>query len=390
MLDPPIGRRLANRGRPRYSRPVNARSAHDPSKGVPSWSDSALGARLRQIPPRLALADLPTPVERAPWLDTSASQVWIKRDDLSSPIYGGGKVRKLEWILANPPFDDERPIVSVGGVGSHHLLALALFLRTQGRSVHGLTFTQALTAHVRKNLAVMLSCGVRMWNVPTRVELPRAWLAYRLWDRPEATGTMMGAGASTPLGCFGFVEAAFELAAQIDAGLLPKPDVVYVTAGSAGTSAGLALGFALAGLGVHMHLVSSVEPWAFNPLMMQLKMRGALSALRGAGLEVRGGVRRLLAQAGVTYEIDYDEVGGGYGEPTPSGRAAIELAREHHVALEPTYTGKCIAALRRTEAHDRGRPRDVLFWHTHGCNDLSGLIEDGWETRSPVALDGSV
>lgn len=351
-------------------------------------SGSALSARLSRSPARLELAELPTPVERAAWLDTARAKVWIKRDDLSSPIYGGGKVRKLEWILANAPFDTDAPILSVGGIGSHHLLSLALFLRTQGRMLHGLTFTQAKTAHVKKNLAVLLSCGARLWNVSTRAELPRAWLAYHLWDRPERKGVSMSAGASTPLGCFGFVEAAFELAAQVEAGLLPKPDVLYVTAGSAGTAAGLALGFALVGMPLHMHLVSSVEPWAFNPLMMELKMRGALKALRRAGLDGTGSARSLLRAAGVTYQVDYDEVGAGYGEPTQSGLEAVAVAQAHGIGLEPTYTAKCVAALLRTEAHDRGRPHNVLFWHTHAGNDLTPQIEPGWEARSPVSFEG--
>ncbi len=351
-------------------------------------SASALSARLSRPPPRLELAQLPTPVERAAWLDTRSARVWIKRDDLSSPIYGGGKVRKLEWILANAPFDTDAPILSVGGIGSHHLLSLALFLRTQGRILHGLTFTQAKTRHVKTNLAVLLSCGAQLWNVSTRVELPRACLAYHLWDRPERRGVSMSAGASTPLGCFGFVEAAFELADQVSAGLLPKPDVLYVTAGSAGTAAGLALGFALVGMPLHMHLVSSVEPWAFNPLMMELKMRGALAALRAAGLEGSDSARSLLRAAGVTYQIDFDEVGAGYGEPTQAGLDAISMARAHGIGLEPTYTAKCVAALRRTEAHERTGPHNVLFWHTHASNDLTPQIEPGWEARSPVSFEG--
>ena len=53
-------------------------------------------------PPRcLQLADLPTPVERAPWLDVPGSEAWIKRDDRSSALYGGGKVRKPSGVQSS-------------------------------------------------------------------------------------------------------------------------------------------------------------------------------------------------------------------------------------------------------------------------------------------------
>ncbi|MEX1365220.1 MAG: hypothetical protein AB1Z98_18985, partial [Nannocystaceae bacterium] len=146
---------------------------------------SRLDSVLDRPPARLSLASLPTPVERAAWLDQGPAEVWVKRDDLSSEIYGGGKVRKLEWVLANPPYDGEEPIVSVGGVGSHHLLALALFLKERGRSLHALTFTQTRTPHVRTNLAELLSTGAELWNVGSRAALPWAWLGYHVWRRPQ-------------------------------------------------------------------------------------------------------------------------------------------------------------------------------------------------------------
>src|SRR5690606_25123557 len=112
-----------------------------------------LSPHLRRPPARLALADLPTPVERAAWLDAPGAEVWVKRDDRTSTLYGGGKVRKLEWLLANPPYVGRAPIVSVGGMGSHHLVALALHLRAQGRALHAWSFDQAPTAHTLEDLA---------------------------------------------------------------------------------------------------------------------------------------------------------------------------------------------------------------------------------------------
>ncbi len=122
-------------------------------------ADHRLHAWLRRPPPCLCLADLPTPVEPAPWIDPSA-EVWVKRDDHSSDLYGGGKVRKFEWLLASAPFAGDGPVLSVGGIGSNHLVSLALFLRRFGRPLHALTFEQVVTPHVRDNLATIASLGL--------------------------------------------------------------------------------------------------------------------------------------------------------------------------------------------------------------------------------------
>ena len=46
------------------------------------------------------LAELPTPVAGLP---AFGSRAWIKRDDLTHPVYGGNKIRKLEFVLADIP-----------------------------------------------------------------------------------------------------------------------------------------------------------------------------------------------------------------------------------------------------------------------------------------------
>jgi D-cysteine desulfhydrase len=192
----------------------------------------------------------------------------------------------------------------------------------------------------------------------------------------------LDAGASTALGCFGFVEAGLELAEQIEAGICPRPRTIYVAAGSAGTAAGLALGLGLAGVSTHLHLVSSVEPLVFNRALYHLKLAQALAALRGAGLDAPRSVGRVLQHGPVTYTIDHHQVGPGYGAPTPAARHAVHVAREHGIELETTYTAKCLSALL---ADDRRRG-PFLFWHTHAANDLTPYIVDDWELRLPAIL----
>lgn len=347
-----------------------------------------LSAYLSAPPPRLQLASLPTPVERAPWLDAAGAEVYVKRDDLSSALYGGGKVRKIEWLLGNPPYVDAPAIVSVGGIGSHHLLALALYLRPLGKQLHAWCFDQVPTRHTLQDLAALVSLGGQLWSVRTRPALPLAALAYYTWARPRVRGVYMPPGGTTGIGCLGFVEAGLELAAQVAAGVLPAPTALYVTGGTTGTSAGISLGLALAGLPVRVRVVSALERLYLGPGLMRRTLRAAFAALVAGGLRrelAALGPEGLLARAGVTWSIDHTQVGAGYAVPTADGEAAVALAAGAGLSLETTYTGKCLAALRADLAAS-GPRGPVVFWATHAANDLRPHIAPDWQERLPPRL----
>ena len=56
----------------------------------------------------------------------------------------------------------------------------------------------------------------------------------------------MPPGGATPIGTFGALSAAFELAEQIEAGLAPRTARIVLAVGSTCTTAGLLAGIALA------------------------------------------------------------------------------------------------------------------------------------------------
>src|SRR5438128_3131560 len=74
----------------------------------------------------------PTPVQRLDDLSTSSSELWVKRDDLTSDVYGGNKVRKLERILEAARAKGARRIVTFGTAGSHQALAMTVHGRRAG------------------------------------------------------------------------------------------------------------------------------------------------------------------------------------------------------------------------------------------------------------------
>src|SRR2546430_4671330 len=63
------------------------------------------------------LAPVPPALARALGLEA----LWIKREDRSSPRYGGNKGRGLEFLVAGAP--PGSVFVTVGGAGSPHCLA---------------------------------------------------------------------------------------------------------------------------------------------------------------------------------------------------------------------------------------------------------------------------
>ena len=183
---------------------------------------------------------------------------------------------------------------------------------------------------------------------------------------------MVGPGGSSPLGTAGYVSAALELRAQIDAGLLPCPDAIYVALGSGGTAGGLALGCALAGLSCEIIAVRVVERALANMALVRLLMRRTRGLLRLDGDRPR-----------ITIRKGY--LGRCYGDPTPGSRRACQaVADAEGLRLETTYTGKAMAALMDDCARRPGRT--VLFWNTYNSQDTSALQRLGQDRPLPARI----
>src|SRR2546430_7504815 len=86
-----------------------------------------LTRKIRAALARCSLGQWPTPLEPVPPALARAlglEALWVKREDRSSPRYGGNKVRGLEFLLAGAP--PGSVFVTVGGTGSTHCLAPAV------------------------------------------------------------------------------------------------------------------------------------------------------------------------------------------------------------------------------------------------------------------------
>ena len=316
--------------------------------------------------PYLSLGNFPTPVERLSNLEhvLGFKSLWIKRDDLSGPLGGGNKIRKLEYMFAAaqafPGGEKKKVLFTIGPTGSNHVRATAVYGKTSGFNVECLLFKQPPTEYSEANYRTICENAYRVYEVQ-RMSTMFARYAY------EQAKTVLGigaeryfipAGGSSPLGSVGYVKAVLELKSQIEADILPEPRFIFVPVGTCGTIAGLIVGARLAGLQtqiVGVRVADSVvaNTWAISRMVRRtLRLIGAVDAH-----EINP--RRI--------ELWHGDFGKGYAVPTEAGARAVAMMAEHEgITLENTYTGKALAGLAHYIKEQGCEGEHVLFWHTYG------------------------
>jgi D-cysteine desulfhydrase len=330
----------------------------------------ALAAGLAHV----ALVDRPTPVERLRRLERElgSGELWVKRDDLSARSYAGNKVRKLEFILAAARASGASEVLTFGAAGSNHALATAIHARALGLRSISMLIPEVNARAVRRNLLAGWHAGAELHHYPDEARL-KAAVRYQLQRHEAAAGRspyVIAGGGSSPLGVAGFVDAAFELRAQIDAGLLPPPARIYVALGTTGTAAGLRLGLDAAGIDARLIAVRVVHPDIGNAARLALLYRQAASML--AGLDGTF-PRTTLDPAAVVIRHEY--YGGRYAQYTHAGVAAAARALETEgLKLDGTYTGKAFAAL-LDDASREAEAGPALFWHSCSTRPLDAEVE---------------
>ena len=308
-------------------------------------------------PPRLSLAQLPTPLERADRLTEAwgGPTIWVKRDDLTGFGLSGNKIRKLEYHLAAAREADADTVVTCGAAQSNHCRATALAAARLGlRSVLYLrTPDGSPPERPSGNYLLQRLAGAECRFITpdeyddrdalmqaAAVEMDAAWVI------PE--------GASDALGSWGFVTAIEELRPQLDAAGIRAP-VLWHAASSAGTTAGMVRGAGAAGLAARI----------------------VGSSVGDAARDVEHHVRSILHAAADRYgrvssdpewRITDAYVGEGYGVVSAAELAAqVEATRLTGLIFDPTYTGKAIYGLREEIRNGAFGPEDdVVFWHTGG------------------------
>jgi len=321
--------------------------------------------------PWISIGKYPTPVQKLENLGKAVnySEIWIKRDDKSSDVYGGNKVRKLEFAIADALRKKKKYMITVGGIGTNHGLATTIHCANAGIKTVRVLIPQPITEKVQENLLLDKHFGAEI-NVGRSILEAYLRAVWVMLTHPNFY--LLWAGGTSPLSTLGYVNAALELKGQIDAGLLPEPKYIFGATGSMGTTAGLIVGCKLAGM---------------KSRVVGIKVSmDAYSNINGIVSLCNKTVRLMRKHDPTVPDIQFSSsdfdfetgfFGGEYGRVTAEGREALDLIKKTEgISLETTYTGKALAAMldfiRKGKSAD-GAP--LLFWNTYNSVDYSETIK---------------
>ncbi len=335
---------------------------------------------LEQKLPWIPLGEFPTPVQRCNTLgkQIGIDNLYIKRDDLTGKVYGGNKVRKLEFLLGDVLRNRKKEVLTFGAAGSNHALATAVYARQSGLKSISMLVHQPNAHYVRANLLMSYRIGAELHLIPNRPSFP--WQAnppviYQMIRHRLISGQfprVIPLGGSSPAGAAGFVNAAFEIKGQILRGEIPEPDLVYVACGSMGTAAGLILGFKAAMCKARVVAIRVNNHSIVNSKRLVNLIRGTnelLSSLDSSFPRINVKEKDL--------DIRHDFFGRQYALCTEEASKAMAIAEKYgEIKLEGTYTGKAMAGIVEDAKEASLKEKVVLFWNTYNSRDYSEAIRD--------------
>ena len=317
--------------------------------------------------PRYPLMFGPSPIQRLDRLTKhlGGATVWAKREDCNSGLaFGGNKVRKLEYLVADALAQGCDTLVSIGGVQSNHTRQVAAAAAVAGLNcvliqeswVDWPDVTYDRVGNIL--LSRLMGADVRLVKAGFGIGFKESW-DQALAEIKAAGGKpyAIPAGASDhPLGGMGFASWAREVEAQErDLGVFFDTVIVCSVTGS--TQAGMIAGFADR---ERDRRVIGIDASAKPAETREQISRIARFTANSIGLD------RDLREDEIILDDRYHA--GTYGIPDETTLDAIRLAaRLEGMITDPVYEGKSMAGLIDLVGHGEiPATSTVLYAHLGG------------------------
>lgn len=315
-------------------------------------------------PPRLALAQTPTPLHplRRFCAQHDLPLIWLKRDDLTGSVLGGNKIRKLEFTLAQAQQEGCDVLLTCGGVQSNHCRATALLGAQLGLDVH-LILRGEEQSPADGNLLLDQLAGARIsYHSAADFQANLDAIFAQLKQDYKSQGRspfVIPTGASNGVGVWGYVAACEELASDFKSHAIAPQHIVSAT-GSGGTQAGLTAGTYLFDLGAQVWGINVCDDEAY----FMNKIKADLQEW-----QQQYEIAIDLEQLSIGVVDGY--VGAGYARASSDVFAMIhEVARLEGIVFDPVYTGKAFTGLVQELKAGRFGDGDCVFIHTGGVFGL--------------------
>jgi D-cysteine desulfhydrase len=309
---------------------------------------------------KVSLSNLNTPIEECKRITTNyqnSPRLFIKRDDFIGQLVWGNKLRKLEYSIAEAIRLGADTIITCGAVQSNHARITAQVCKRLGINcilVQNGEKPEIATGNHRVNL---------MLNIPIHYVSSREMRDIKmneLYSELKAKGSkpyLIPLGASNAVGCFGFVNAVWELKQQQEE-LGIEFNYIFHASSSGGTQAGLEIGKRLFKLDnlkiIGISADNTVDQLANNILEC------ANPAIERLGNPFS------INKSDLTIETGF--IGPGYGIASDESLNAIKQFNElEGIILDNTYTAKAASAvLSYIKTGKISKDNNILFWHTGG------------------------
>lgn len=320
----------------------------------------------------IRLLSFPTPLMELPRLSSKLGgpQIFIKRDDLTGLAMGGNKTRALEFLMADAKDMGTDIVIAVGPQQSNWLCNLTAVARKLGMDV--ILFVFKGYNKIQGNLLLDKLLGAEI--VFTGMEIHELSVLYKQMDNLAAELRGQGRrpyvlhyGPVPHLGIAGYVSLALEIFRQLhEMGVTAQH--LYLASGSGSTQAGLILG----------------------TKYFEANLR--IVGINSSGISLRAEKIRAIAdlanEAAKLLEMDciiepgeiivHDEYTGNDPAPTKESIEAMKLvAQTEGIFLDPTYTGKAMAALIDQIRQGNIQSGDTaIFYHSGGLPSIFAYSEE--------------
>ncbi len=303
----------------------------------------------------LALAQLPTPLQRLPRLtDELGVECYVKRDDLTESVASGNKIRKLEYLIHDAKEKGCDLLITCGGVQSNHCRATAAVAARVGMACH-LILRGEEPEIPDGNYLIDCLLGATA-DFYTREEFQRLpEIERETATRFEGMGRVpyvIPMGGSNAMGSLGYIRMAGELRD------IPEVfDDIYCALGSGGTYAGLMVGLHHYGIPSRLHGIAVCDDVDY--------FKAEVTRILHEFDEWYG-----LSFPDVHFTMNFDDrfVGRGYALNTPEEwKELVRIARLEGLILDPVYTLKTfLGMIQQIREGTVKKGSRALFVHTGG------------------------